>query len=71
MKIDSDSLQPLIMDFIKNYCSSKDLKKYIKLFELDNVDFKVITVFNQKNDPLVKLGGLAQILAFYLKNNKE
>ena len=62
MKVKSEDLLPLVLDFINNSYGKEDLKAFKKYF-------KIKTKF--KNDPLVKSGGLQSMLETYFKHNKS
>ena len=63
MKVQSEDLIPLILDFISTYYGDEALKQFQKFFHFEKVDYS--------KDPLVKAGGLQEILMSYLKSNKE
>ena len=63
MKISAELLLPLILSFIKDFYTEKDLKAFCKYFALDE------EVSKMEKDPLVKAGGLKTILETALKND--
>ena len=61
MKVESESLLPLVLDFIGTHFSKEDLKAFKKYFKIKT---------KHKDDSLVKAGGLSAMLQTFFKHNK-
>ena len=62
MKVKSEDLLPVVLDFIKESYGKDDLKAFKKHFGIKT---------KHKSDPLVKAGGLSEMLTTFFKYNKE
>ena len=61
MKIEADTLQPLIVDFLASFYGDETADEYQEMFGLSLSKKKL------QKDPLVKAGGLTTLLQSFLK----